>query len=125
MLAKQAPAGRPETKVESARRNVWFFVCVPDPAAKGAFMQILVSRACGIDVHKDMLAVCVLVYRDGKEPEARYKEFASHQKALTALGNWLSWVLGSNRAENRCKSIDDAPGPGKRDQKLVPPANPT
>jgi transposase len=90
MLAKQAPAGRPETKVESARRNVWFFVCVPDPAAKGAFMQILVSRACGIDVHKDMLAVCVLVYRDGKEPEARYKEFASHQKALTALGNWLS-----------------------------------
>jgi transposase len=54
-------------------------------------MQILVSRACGIDVHKDMLAVCVLVYREGaKEPEARYKEFATHQKALTALGNWLN-----------------------------------
>jgi transposase len=53
-------------------------------------MQILVSRVCGIDVHKDMRAVCVLVYREGKEPEARYKEFATHQKALTALGNWLS-----------------------------------
>ncbi len=67
-------------------------------------MQILVSRACGIDVHKDMLAkqapagrpetmlaVCVLVYREGgKEPEARYKEFATHQKALTALRHWLS-----------------------------------
>jgi transposase len=53
-------------------------------------MQILVSRACGIDVHKDMLAVCVLIYREGKEPEARYKEFVTHQKALTALGNWLS-----------------------------------
>jgi transposase len=53
-------------------------------------MQILVSRACGIDVHKDTLAVCVLVYREGREVEARYKEFATHQKALTALRNWLS-----------------------------------
>ncbi len=39
-------------------------------------MQILFSRVCGIDVHKDMLAVCVLIYREGKKPEARYKEFA-------------------------------------------------
>jgi transposase len=53
-------------------------------------MQILVSRGCGIDVHKDMLAVCVLVYREGQEAEARYKEFATHQKALSALSNWLS-----------------------------------
>ena len=53
-------------------------------------MQILFSRVCGIDVHKGTLAVCVLIYREGKKPEARYKEFGTHQKALTALRNWLS-----------------------------------
>jgi transposase len=37
-----------------------------------------------------MRAVTVLIYRDGKEPESRYKEFATHQKALTNLRNWLS-----------------------------------
>ena len=53
-------------------------------------MQTLFSRVCGIDVHKDMLAVCVLIYGKGKEPEARQKEFATHQKALTNLRHWLS-----------------------------------
>ena len=37
-----------------------------------------------------MLAVCVLIYGKGKEPEARQKEFATHQKALTNLRHWLS-----------------------------------
>lgn len=37
-----------------------------------------------------MLAVCVLVYGEGQEAEVRYKEFATHQKALTTLRNWLS-----------------------------------
>jgi transposase len=53
-------------------------------------MQVIISRACGIDVYKDMLAVTVLIYRDGKEIDCRYKEFATHQKALTDLRNWLS-----------------------------------
>ena len=48
-------------------------------------MQILVSRGCGIDVHNDMLAVCVLIYREGQKPEARYKEFATHQKGAGGL----------------------------------------
>ena len=54
-------------------------------------MQILVSRSCGIDVHKDTLAVCVLIYREGKAlPESHYKEFATHQKALATLRAWLN-----------------------------------
>jgi transposase len=54
-------------------------------------MQIVVSRSCGIDVHKDTLAVCVLIYsEDKREPEAHFKEFATHQKALAALRAWLS-----------------------------------
>jgi transposase len=52
-------------------------------------MQILYSRCCGIDVHKDSVTACVLVYADGKEPEARRKEFQTHFKALGNLRFWL------------------------------------
>jgi transposase len=52
-------------------------------------MQTLFSRVCGIDVHKDKLAVCVLIYGKGQEPEARHKEFDTHQRALTNLRHWL------------------------------------
>jgi transposase len=52
-------------------------------------MQILYSRCCGIDVHKDSVTACVLVYADGKEPEVRRKEFQTHFKALGNLRFWL------------------------------------
>jgi transposase len=52
-------------------------------------MQILYSRCCGIDVHKDSVTACVLVYADGKEPEVRKKEFRTHFKALGNLRWWL------------------------------------
>jgi transposase len=53
-------------------------------------MQILYSRCCGIDVHKDSVTACVLVYADGQEAEIRKKEFATHFKALGNLRFWLS-----------------------------------
>ena len=52
-------------------------------------MQILYSRCCGIDVHKDSLTVCVLIYDDSAEPEVRRKEYATHWKALGNLRLWL------------------------------------
>lgn len=52
-------------------------------------MQILYSRCCGIDVHKDSVTVCVLVYRESAEPEVRKKEFETHLKALLQLKMWL------------------------------------
>lgn len=52
-------------------------------------MQILYSRCCGIDVHKDSVTVCVLVYSDRPEPEVRKKEFATYFKALLNLKMWL------------------------------------
>lgn len=52
-------------------------------------MQILYSRCCGIDVHKDSVTVCVLVYSGDVEPEVRKKEFATHYKALLNLKMWL------------------------------------
>jgi transposase len=52
-------------------------------------MQILYSRCCGIDVHKNPVTACVLVYAGDKEPEVRKKEFATHFKALGNLRLWL------------------------------------
>jgi transposase len=52
-------------------------------------MQILYSRCCGIDVHKDSVTACVLIYADGKEPEVRKREFRTHFKALLNLKMWL------------------------------------
>ena len=52
-------------------------------------MQILYSRCCGIDVHKDSLTACVLVYSGSGEPEVRKKEFATYYKALLNLKMWL------------------------------------
>jgi transposase len=52
-------------------------------------MQIIYSRCCGIDVHKDSVTACVLVYSESPEPEVRKKEFATHFKALGNLRFWL------------------------------------
>jgi transposase len=52
-------------------------------------MQILYLRCCGIDVHKDSVTACVLVYSDSPEPEVRKKEFATYFKALLNLKMWL------------------------------------
>ncbi len=52
-------------------------------------MQILYSRCCGIDVHKDSVTACVLVYSGSPEPEVRKKEFSTHLKALGNLRLWL------------------------------------
>lgn len=52
-------------------------------------MQILYSRCCGIDVHKESVTACVLIYSDSPEPEVRKKEFETHKKALGNLRLWL------------------------------------
>jgi transposase len=52
-------------------------------------MQILYSRCSGIDVHKDSVTVCVLVYSGSAQPDVRKKEFATHFKALLDLKTWL------------------------------------
>ena len=52
-------------------------------------MQILFSRCCGIDVHKDSVTACVLIYAEGQEPEVRKKEFPAHFKSLGNLRFWL------------------------------------
>jgi transposase len=65
------------------------FFSASRPAAKRRYMQILYSRCCGIDVHKDSATVCVLVYPESAEPEVRKKEFATHTGSLIRLRQWL------------------------------------
>ena len=52
-------------------------------------MQVLFSRCCGMDVHKDSITACVMVFGDSGEPDVRKKQFATHWKALANLRLWL------------------------------------
>jgi hypothetical protein len=80
--AVKEPYGPCAARTKSTRRTLFFHFRVHAPAAKRCVMQILYSRCCGIDVHKDSVTACVLVYRDGTEPEVRKKEFGAYFKAL-------------------------------------------
>ena len=65
------------------------FFSASTPRGERNIVQILYSRCCGIDVHKDSVTVCVLVYSGQPEPEIRKKEFATYLKALLNLKMWL------------------------------------
>jgi len=52
-------------------------------------MQILFSRCCGLDVHKDSVTACVLIYSSSPEPEVRKKQYETHAKALESMRLWL------------------------------------
>jgi hypothetical protein len=73
------------TRLKCPERAAAFF----NGLAIHAFVQILYSRCCGIDVHKESVTACVLIYRETVEPEVRKKEFATHFKALLNLKQWL------------------------------------
>lgn len=53
-------------------------------------MQILYSRCCGLDVHKASISACILVYKDGGEPEVRRRTFSTFTKDLIRLKMWLT-----------------------------------
>ncbi len=76
-------------KADRAREGMSGSLFASSPAAERGSMQILYSRCCGIDVHKDSVTVCVLVYSGSPEPEVRKKEFATYFKALLNLKMWL------------------------------------
>src|SRR5690349_15037751 len=79
-----APAAR-----RGAREGMSGFFSASTARGRGSVMQILYSRCCGIDVHKDSVTACVLVYSESPEPEVRKKGFSTHFKALGNLRLWL------------------------------------
>lgn len=52
-------------------------------------MQVVYRRCCGMDVHKDAITACVLVFNDKGEKEVRRKEFGTWWKELQRLKLWL------------------------------------
>jgi transposase len=48
-------------------------------------MKVLVEKPCGIDVHKEVLYVCVPKGKDGKE----VRKFATDRKTLLEMKHWL------------------------------------
>ena len=76
---------------ESPRRNVCFLCRVHAQAAKGSVMQILYSRCCGIDVHKNSVTACVLVYaqrqRTGSAPEGVSGPISKRSSNLPSLAS--------------------------------------
>jgi len=54
------------------------------------YVQVEHERCCGIDVHKNSVTACVLLYENGPKPTVRRKECATHTKALETLRAWLS-----------------------------------
>ncbi|HLI83126.1 MAG TPA: transposase [Bryobacteraceae bacterium] len=42
-------------------------------------MQVVYRRCCGMDVHKDSITACVLVFNDKGEKKARRKEFGTRE----------------------------------------------
>lgn len=52
-------------------------------------MEVMVERWAGIDVHKDMVAVCVRVPGGDGERVAELAEFSTFTEDLLALRDWL------------------------------------
>jgi transposase len=52
-------------------------------------MEVVVERCAGIDVHKDMVAVCVRVPGPDGERVAELAEFSTFTEDLLVLRDWL------------------------------------
>lgn len=52
-------------------------------------MEVVFRRCCGIDVHKDMLSACVLIFAEDGRRVVRKKEFGTHLRGLENLRLWL------------------------------------
>jgi len=52
-------------------------------------MQVVYSRCCGLDVHKDQITACVLVLGENGKRDVRIREFRTHWKDLQRLKMWL------------------------------------
>lgn len=52
-------------------------------------MQVVYSRCCGLDIHKDQVTACVLILGDDGRREVRTREFRTYWKELQRLKLWL------------------------------------
>ena len=82
-------AVEPLSARQRAREGYSFLFFRPSSGGKGAVMEVVYRRCCGIDVHKDFITACVLVNDPGKQREVRKKEFRTYWSDLQKLKLWL------------------------------------
>jgi hypothetical protein len=71
-----------------AREGMPDYFSAPAPCGKKEHYPDLIIALCGIDIHKDSVTICVLLYSGQPEPEVRKTEFAIYFKALLNLKMW-------------------------------------
>lgn len=52
-------------------------------------MQVVYPRCCGLDVHKKVIAACVLVWGAGGQKRKEVRSFGAMTRDLLALADWL------------------------------------
>lgn len=52
-------------------------------------METLVSRVCGLDVHRDQVTACLIVAEPGRKPRKETRRFKTFTAGLLELGTWL------------------------------------
>jgi len=55
----------------------------------GTTMEVLVSRCCGLDVHKSTITACVRIQEAGGKPRKIVRRFGAMTADLRSLANWL------------------------------------
>jgi transposase len=53
-------------------------------------MDVVYRRCCGIDVHKETVAACVLQWEEGGQVRKEKKVFGTMTRSLHELAAWLS-----------------------------------
>ena len=52
-------------------------------------METLVSRVCGLDVHRDEVTACIAITELGRKPHREIRRFRTFTASLLELGSWL------------------------------------
>ena len=55
----------------------------------GEYMEAMVKRCAGLDVHQKTIVACVLTGELDKKPESEIRTFGTYTKDLEELHEWL------------------------------------
>src|SRR4051794_19683538 len=56
----------------------------------GQAMDVVYTRCCGLDVHKDSLVACIVIPNDQGQPAKTIRTFGTMTADILAFGDWLA-----------------------------------
>lgn len=79
-------------------------------------MKDLLEVCCGLDVHKEMIAACLLSGSLGTEPKEEVREFSTLLSGLEEMREWMkaNKLQGHCNGKHRCLLVPDLQCPGSR-----------